>query len=140
MDDLFEVRNISVSIGRAPKDVYAFAGNGENLPCWASGLGQTILNVGGEWIADGPLGRIKIRFAAPNDLGVLDHDVVLPSGATVHNPMRVVPNGDGSTVIFTLLRPPGVSAEKFTADAAWVEKDLAALKRLVEESGRDDAR
>ena len=96
-NDLFEVRNISVSIGRAPMDVYAFAGNGENLPRWATGLGQTIRDVGGEWIADGPLGRVKIRFAAPNDLGVLDHDVVLPSGTTVHNPMRVVPNGAGST-------------------------------------------
>jgi hypothetical protein len=75
-----------------------------------------------------------VRFAAPNDLGVLDHDVVLPSGATVHNPMRVVPNGPGSTVIFTLLRLPGVSEAKFTHDAKWVEKDLTTLKELLEAS------
>ena len=36
-------------------------------------------------------------------LGVPDHDV-LESGVTVHNPIRVVPNGSGSTVIFTLMR------------------------------------
>jgi hypothetical protein len=75
-----------------------------------------------------------VRFAAPNDLGVLDHDVILPSGATVHNPMRVVPDGPGSTVIFTLLRLPGVSEAKFTHDAKWVEKDLTTLKELLEES------
>ena len=63
---------------------------------------------------------------------VLDHDVVLESGETVHNPMRAVPNGDGSTVIFTLLRLPGVSAEKLEEDARWVERDLVRLKELLE--------
>jgi hypothetical protein len=134
MEDLREVRNISMSIQRSPTDVYTFASNGENLPRWASGLGQSVRNVGGEWVADGPLGRVRVRFARPNDLGVLDHDVALESGATVHNPMRVVPNGDGSTVIFTLLRLPGVSDQKFADDAKWVEKDLTTLKHLLEGS------
>jgi len=132
MDGIFEVRNISVSILRSPKDVYAFASNGENLPRWATGIGQTIRNVNGEWIADGPVGHVRVRFAPRNDLGVLDHDVGLESGATVHNPMRVVPNGTGSTVIFTLLRLPGVSEQKFADDATWVEKDLTTLKGLLE--------
>jgi hypothetical protein len=132
MNGLLEVRNISVSILRSPQEVYAFASNGENLPRWASGLGQSVRHVNGEWIADGPLGHIVVRFAPSNELGVLDHDVVLPSGATVHNPMRVVPNGPGSTVSFTLLRLPGVSEAKFEEDAKWVERDLTALKRLLE--------
>ena len=134
MDGMLEVRNISVSILRSPKDVYAFSSNGKNLPRWATGLGQTVRNVDGEWIADGPVGHVRVRFAPPNDLGVLDHDVVLESGATVHNPMRVIPNGSGSTVIFTLLRLPGVSEEKFADDAKWVEKDLTTLKELLEKS------
>ena len=129
---MFEVRNVSVSILRSPKDVYAFTSNGENLPRWATGLGQAARRVNDEWIVDGPLGRITVRFAQPNDFGVLDHDVVLESGATVHNAMRVVPNGTGSTVIFTLLRLPGVSPRKFADDAKWVEKDLTALKGLLE--------
>jgi hypothetical protein len=131
-DGLFEVRNISVSILRSPKEVYAFTSNGENLSRWASGLGRSVRQADGEWIADGPLGHIVVRFAPPNDLGVLDHDAVLPSGATVHNPMRVVPNGSGSTVIFTLLRLPGVSEAKFAEDAKWVEKDLTTLKGLLD--------
>jgi hypothetical protein len=134
---LLEVRNISVSILRSPQDVYAFASNGENLPRWASGLGHSVRSVNGEWVVEGPLGRIGVRFAAPNGLGVLDHDVVLPSGTTVHNPMRVVPNGTGSTVTFTLMRLPGVSEAKFTDDAKWVERDLTTLKRLLEQAPRE---
>jgi hypothetical protein len=128
---LLEVRHLSVSIDRPPEDVYRFASQVDNLPRWATGLGAG-RNVGGEWVADSPMGEIKVRFARPNDLGVLDHDVVLASGETIHNPMRVVPNAAGSEVIFTLLRQPGVSDEKFEEDARWVEKDLRILKGLLE--------
>lgn len=132
MQTLLPVRHISVSIRCSPEDVYAFASNLENLPRWASGLGGSIRNAGGEWIADGPMGPVKVRFAAPNELGVLDHDVVLPSGTTVHNPIRVVPNGTGSEVTFTLFRQPEVPEEQFERDAEWVEKDLRTLKDLLE--------
>ena len=132
MQTLLEARHVSVSIQRSPQDVYAFASNIENLPRWATGLGSTIRKVGGDWIAQGPMGPVKVRFTAPNELGVLDHDVVLPSGETIHNPMRVVPNGTGSQVTFTLFRQPDVPQEQLQRDADWVEKDLRALKAILE--------
>lgn len=132
MHTLLEARHVSVSIERPPEDVYAFASDVENLPRWASGLGGSIRKVEGEWIADGPMGAIKVRFAAPNELGVLDHDVVLPTGETVHNPMRVVPNATGSELTFTLFRRPDVTDEQLERDAEWVRKDLLALKALLE--------
>lgn len=78
------------------------------------------------------MGRVVVRFTAPNDLGVLDHDVVLPSGETVHNPLRVVANGDGSEVIFTLFQRPGMSDEELAADADAIDRDLRTLKRILE--------
>ena len=132
MQTLQEVRHISVSVNRSPQEVYDFASNPENLPKWATGLGGSIKNVNGEWIADAPLGKVKIRFAERNTYGVLDHDVILESGVQIHNPMRVVPNGRGSEVIFTLLRQPDMSDGKFSEDAKWVEKDLKILKSLLD--------
>lgn len=132
MDRLDFVRHISVSIACSPGEVYAFASNPENLPKWATGLGGSIKNVDGEWTADSPMGKIKIRFAERNKFGVLDHDVIVESGERVHNPMRVVPRGDGSEVVFTLFRRPEMSDEKFLEDARWVEKDLKILKDLLE--------
>jgi hypothetical protein len=61
----------------------------------------------------------------------VDHDVVLENGAVVHNPTRVVPNGTGGTLIFTLLRQ-GVSEQQFAKDAETVDKDLTILKGLLE--------
>ena len=60
----------------------------------------------------------------------------LENGLTVHNALRVVPNGDGAEVMFTLLRQADMSDEQFAADAAWVEKDLAALKIILEADNR----
>jgi hypothetical protein len=71
------------------------------------------------------------RFAPANPLGVAGHDVAL-DGDTVHNPMRVIPNGAGSSVIVTLLRRPGVPEQHFDEDARTVEKDLTTLKALLE--------
>lgn len=126
------VRHISVFINRPPNEVYDFASNPENLPKWATGLGGSIKNVDDEWIAESPMDKIKIWFAEKNKFGILDHDVIVESGLKIHNPMRVVPNGKGSEVIFTLFRQPDMSDEKFLEDAKWVEKDLRILKDLLE--------
>jgi hypothetical protein len=47
--------------------------------------------------------------------------------------MRVMANGDGSEVVFSLFHLPGVSDAKFADDATWVMKDLEALKRVLEQ-------
>ena len=127
-----QARHLSVSIDRNPTEVYAFVSDPESLPRWASGLGGSIENVEGEWVASSPTGRVKIRFAPLNAFGVADHEVMLESGESFHNPMRVVANGEGSEVVFTLFRRPAMTDAELAADAAAIERDLAALKRLLE--------
>jgi hypothetical protein len=137
MASTFPARHISIAIERPPRAVYDFAGNGLNLSRWASGLsGGTIEKSGDSFVADSPMGRVKIRFAGKNDLGVLDHDVTLADGRVFDNPMRVVANGGGSEATFVLFRRPGVSDEEFAADAAMIERDLRELKRILEGGAR----
>jgi hypothetical protein len=132
MDSLLEVKHISVSIRRTPEDVYRFAANPNNVPRWAAGLAERIEQIDGRWFVHGTIGRAEVRFSPDNPFGVLDHDVVLPTGETVHNPIRVIPNAGGSEVTFTLFRRPGVSREELARDAAAVEKDLTTLKHTLE--------
>ncbi|ADC71920.1 Polyketide cyclase/dehydrase [Thioalkalivibrio sp. K90mix] len=130
-----EVLHLTVSIARTPADVYAFAADPRNLPLWAEGLARSdVRQQGDAWVVEGPAGRVTVRFAPPNDFGVMDHDVELPSGVIVHNPMRVLPNGEGSELVFSLFRQPGMSDEQFVADRSAVEKDLDQLKSLLEEN------
>jgi uncharacterized protein YndB with AHSA1/START domain len=125
-------RHISIEIDRSPSDVYEFASDPANLPLWASGIGDSIALVDGDWVVDSPTGRFTIAFAPRNDLGVLDHDVTLASGEHFYNPMRVIEYGDGSEVVFTLRHAPDQSDEAFETDAATIVFDLATLKRLLE--------
>ena len=130
----FKSRHISVSIKQSANQVYEFASNPDNLPKWASGLSGSIKNVNGDWIAESPMGKVKIEFAVKNNFGILDHAVTLPSGAKVYNPMRVFPNSDGSELIFTLYLGPGMTEQMFAEDAEAVAKDLEKLKTLLEGS------
>lgn len=132
MNTFMEARHVSIAIARPPAEVYAYAREPSNLPRWAAGLSGAIEHIDGEWIADSPMGKVKVRFVDENPFGVLDHVVVLPSGQAVYNPMRVVANAEGSEVIFTLFRRPEVSDAELAADAAAVARDLAALKALLE--------
>lgn len=104
-----------------------------NLPKWAQGLGGSIEEIDGQWVAESsPMGRVVVAFTPHNELGVLDHDVTLPSGETVHNPVRVIADGRGSEVVFTLRRQPGMSDADLRRDADMVTADLARLKELME--------
>jgi hypothetical protein len=132
MVSAMKARIIHISTERNWRDVYSFAANPENMPLWASGLGTGLEPDGEDWVAHGPLGSVRVRFAPPNELGVMDHLVTMESGLVVHNALRVIPNGDGAEVMFTLLKLPGVTEEKFEADAHWVQKDLNTLKQLLE--------
>lgn len=130
---MHEIKHISTYIHRSPEEVYAFASNPQNLPHWAAGLATSEIERDGDvWVAEAPFGRVKIRFAEENHFGVMDHDVELDSGMVVHNPMRVVPNGNGSEFIFTLLRQSDMSDKQFSEDKQAIEKDLSTLKKLLE--------
>lgn len=127
-----EVRRLSVAIHRSAAEAYAFLSMPENFPKWASGLAGALSRVGEDWIAETPEGRATVRFSEPNSYGVLDHAVTLPRGVTVYVPLRVVPKEQGCELVLTLFRQPGMSDDRFAADAQWVMRDLNAAKRILE--------
>ncbi len=129
---MLESRTISISIGRDWTEVYEAVWQPEDFPKWASGLSQAGLSRDGDvWRARGPDGPVTIRFTGHNAFGVMDHYVGVGDGAEVYVPLRIIRNEDGAEVQLTLFRRPGVSDAQFEADAAWVARDLQALKALA---------
>jgi hypothetical protein len=127
-----ESRHLSVVIDRPAADVYRYASEPANLPAWAAGLASGIRCENGRWYADSPMGTIEIAMAAQNRFGVLDHDVITADGSVMSNPMRVVPAGAGSEVIFTARRRDLTDTE-FDRDTAAVLADLQTLKTIMED-------
>lgn len=126
-------RQVSQVIHCTPQTVYDFAVNLENLPLWASGLAEGPATREGESLrVNSPMGTVTVRFVERNDLGVLDHDVTLPSGVTVNNPMRVHAHPDGAEVVLSVRQLELTDAE-FERDLKIVARDLQTLKKLVED-------
>ena len=119
-------------IAAPPQAVYEFASNPDNLPKWATGLAKSeVVRDGDTLLVDSPMGMVTVRFAPFNEFGVLDHEVTLPTGITVTNPVRVLGHPLGSEVVFTI-RQVQLTDDEFDRDTQMVEGDLARLKQVIE--------
>ena len=132
---MYRTHTVSVGIAVDPAKTYAFASDPENLPFWAPGFVKSIERRGSDWVARTSLGEARFTFVQRNELGVLDHEVHLPTG-TFHNPMRVIPNGSGSEVLFTVIQLPGISDAQFDIDLDTVRADLNKLRTILEHRHR----
>ncbi len=124
--------HITQTIQRDPGSVAAFAGSPQNLPLWAAGLSTGIRFETGRWVTDSPMGLVEVAFCGPIEDGVLDHDVTMPDGTVVHNPLRVLKNDSGSEVVFTLYRRDGVTDAELARDVDLVRADLERLRSILE--------
>ena|SRR3989338_1327605 len=132
-NEMLKAKTLSVSIQNTPETVYEFVSHPENLPLWATTFVHSIKQENGEWIIETDKGPAKIRVAEKNILGILDHTVYPAPGVEVFVPMRVVKNGGGCEVLFTLFQQPLMSEEAFASDTRMVEQDLLTLKTLMEQ-------
>lgn len=118
-------------IAATPESVYEFASNVDNLPRWATGLAQAdVVRDGDALLVESPMGQVTVRFVERNRFGVLDHDVTLPSGTVVTNPVRVVAHPQGAEVVFTV-RQIELDDAGFARDVETVAADLDRLATLV---------
>lgn len=111
-----EARHLSITIDVPFSRAYAFACEPKNFPRWAEGM----------------TGNAEIQYSPKNEYGVLDHRVRIEGVPEIYVPLRMIANGDGTEVVFTLFRGPGMSDADFERDQAMVKKDLANLKKLLE--------
>jgi hypothetical protein len=114
-------------------DVAAFVRDYRRLPLWLTFI-TDVREEDGKWYMETADGAMQIEFMESNSPGTLDHRVTVANGRQFHNRMRVHPVGAESEVEFTLEQVSGMSDEQFAADAATVERDLANLRRLLEQT------
>jgi uncharacterized protein YndB with AHSA1/START domain len=123
--------HVSRVISASPEVVYEYASNVDNLSRWAAGLAQSeVVREGDVLVVESPMGRVTVRFVERNDLGVLDHDVTLPSGTVVTNPVRVLAHPNGAEIVFTV-RQIELTDDEFARDIDLVAADLERLEHEV---------
>jgi hypothetical protein len=123
---------IHVSILAPSREVIAFLVDVHNWTTWAPWLRSVSRSSDRGWTLDTDAGPTRVRFVEQNGLGVLDHEVMLPSGISVLNSMRVLANGSGSELIMVVFQSPEVSSGQFERDVEAIRDDLARIKTLSE--------
>lgn len=123
--------HVSRVIAASPEAVYEYASDVDNLPRWAAGLAQAaVVREGDSLFVESPMGRVEVRFVERNRFGVLDHDVTLPTGTVVTNPVRVLSHPEGAEVVFTV-RQIELDEDEFARDIELVTKDLERLDQEI---------
>ncbi|MEI8175417.1 MAG: SRPBCC family protein [Candidatus Omnitrophota bacterium] len=125
-------RTLTITIDSPAARVYDFIRNPGNIPLWATTFCRAVKKTRGAWIIETAQGPLKLRIAKKNRYGILDHYISQASAAEVFVPLRVMPNGKGSEVVFTLFQRPGMTDKDLRKDAGLVRKDLLTLKRVME--------
>jgi len=76
-------------------------------------------------------GPAKLKFYENRQLGILDYQFV-DNEAKWNVPMRVISNGNDSTVITTIIKPDGISDQSFDERMIEIEKIMESMKQIIE--------
>jgi hypothetical protein len=135
---------LTVTIDAPLAQVAADLGDPTTHPEWATEFyaGPVRPTPGGEFVATVPMmgGQVRHKIDADIARGILDL-YFAPPGAPYGPPLpvRLVPNGDGVDVLWTLARFPGVSDQAWQQGLAAMARELQALKRRHEIQPPTDA-
>ncbi len=137
-------QTVTVTIDAPLAQVAADLADPTTHPSWATEFyaGPVRPTAGGEFTAPVPMmgGEVRHKIDADIDRGILDL-YYAPSGRPYGPPIpvRLVPNGDGVDVLWTLARFPGVSDQAWQQGLAAMARELQALRRRHETQARPDA-
>ena len=132
-----ETSTIAVTIEVPFEEVVSNLSNPLNHPTWA----KEFFSGSVEEVADDvyrvsvPMmgGPTSFRIASTPEFGVIDL-YLAPEGAPFGDPLpvRVIPNGSGADVLWTLSRPSGLPTPAWIAGVDAMRRELAALKLQLE--------
>lgn len=94
-------------------------------------MSDAVKSVDGWWKFSTPRGAAKLKFNENKQLGILDHTYI-DDESKWNVPMRVVPSGDESEIIITLIKPDNITDEQFNQRMNEIGSVFSNLKALIE--------
>jgi len=119
-------RTISIRVNRKIGDTFDAI-----LNCPIKIHPEAKLNSDGWWSFATPRGNAKLKFNENKSLGILD-PLYIDSTSKWNVPMRVIPSGDESEVIITLIKPSELTDEQFNERMIEVQQVFANMKKIIE--------
>jgi hypothetical protein len=120
----------SVSIAAPPHAVHSYLADGANLPAWAPGFAPAVRADGTSWIVAAAAGEFRVDVIAES--GPRTVDVVSADDHARGLFARVLPSGDGSELLFSLLFAPDTPERDVEAQMVTLEAELDAVRGACE--------
>jgi hypothetical protein len=120
----------SISIAADPAEVLAFLADPHNLPRWAPAFARSVTERDGQLLVDTGQEELAISLSVSRERGTVD--VLSAAEPRVGAFSRVLPNGDGSEYLFTLLFAPDADETAVQAQLAVVDQELETVRALCE--------
>ncbi len=122
----------SVDIQATPEKVYGFLSNPMNWPQYAVVNLRSVSPGNDGWFkAVTKFGEGHLKIEGVKELGLFDHVWKDPQ-ATWKVYSRVVPNGEGSTVMMALFQPPVMTNEQFDQAMREMDMEMEKLREIME--------
>lgn len=122
----------TVDIQASPEKVFCFLANPLNWPKYAIvNLRSVSPGTNGWYRAVTKFGEGELKINAFQELGIFDHIWKDPQ-ATWQVYSRVVPNGEGATVMMTLFQPPAMNDRQFDEAMGEMYVEMEKLKEIME--------
>jgi hypothetical protein len=112
--------------------VLRFVADPANLPRWAPGFAPAVHARHGRWFVAGERGEFEIVVTASDELGTFDLWPAADPRRGIRT--RVIPNGDGSEFVLTVLLDDGIDAAARARQIDVVEQELDTVRGLLESS------
>lgn len=124
-----ETRSISIAV--APVGVHTYLADALNVPAWAPAFAQRIRPQGTHWVVTSGDGEFPVAvLTEPRSRTV---DIVAGNDHTRGLFTRVLPNADGSELLFTLFFPADASERAIQAQIATLDAELASVRDACEQ-------
>ena len=120
----------SLGIAASPADVHTYLSDASNLPAWAPGFAPRISPSGASWLVTRDDAEFTIDVVAEPRSGSVDFVAADDHARGLF--ARVLPNGDGSEVVFTLLFAPDAPEDAVATQLLTLERELAAVRDACE--------
>ena len=101
----------TMTVNENPSIVFDFF---ENVKNWETGGALSDITKGSDewWTFQTPMGKGKVKLRSNKELLTLDHDFVA-NGIAWDVYSRIIPNGKGSTMIWTFVCPENMAEDQF---------------------------
>ena len=131
VNELCQVIVKSLSIHKSVQETFDFFKNVKNMEL--GGAIHSVQKNSDGWYAFDHInaGKSRMKHIVNQEFKILDH-VFQGAGLEWNVYVRVLPNGNGSTITWTFIKPDGLSNEQFKEQLKSFDSEIEAWRRALE--------